>query len=26
LRLIDLIRDRVIKEFGTELDIEIDVW
>ncbi|MGD2108945.1 MAG: UDP-N-acetylmuramate dehydrogenase [Phycisphaerae bacterium] len=26
LRLIDLIRDRVITEFGTELDIEIDVW
>jgi len=26
LRLIDLIRDRVLSEFGTELEVEVEIW
>jgi UDP-N-acetylmuramate dehydrogenase len=26
LQLIDLIRDRVLRESGTELEVEVQVW
>ena len=26
LHLIDLIRDRVLREFGTELEVEVEIW